>query len=299
VAGFDLKSYLACSKEKVDRVLLSLIPPEASYAKPLMEAMAYSLRAGGKRLRPILCLAGAAVVGGDPDPIIPDACALELLHTYSLIHDDLPAMDNDDLRRGHPTSHKKFGEACAVLAGDALLTLAFEILSRDSGDGGPSAPKRLKVIRRLAWATGCQGMVGGQMADIRAEGTSPDSETLMFIHTHKTAALISVSCEMGGILGGGTNEEVDDLKTYGFYLGHAFQIVDDILDVEGETGTLGKKAGKDREKGKATYPALLGIEGSRREAEILKNQALSALNDFGPQAEPLRALAEYLVVRPY
>ncbi|MEK7364264.1 MAG: polyprenyl synthetase family protein, partial [candidate division NC10 bacterium] len=258
------------------------------------EAMRYSVFAGGKRLRPILVIAGADAVrgrmeeGGTLHRVLPTACALELIHTYSLIHDDLPAMDDDDYRRGRLTNHKVFGEAIAILAGDALLTLAFGLLAEHAS---------LDVVREVAAAAGTFGMIGGQVIDIQSEGKSVDAETLEYIHRHKTAALIRASLVSGAMLSGASAPALKSIREAGTHLGLAFQIVDDILDVEGSLEELGKTAGSDRRKKKATYPEQFGLEASRLKAKSLIEDAKAALQPLGPPAEPIRALADFIFQR--
>lgn len=260
----------------------------------LAEAMRYSTMAGGKRLRPLLCLLAAEACGGDPSAALPAACALELVHTYSLIHDDLPAMDDDDLRRGMPTCHKAFDEATAVLAGDGLLTLAFEILARHVRP----ADAAIDCIRTLADAAGPRGMVGGQMADLEAEGR-PDAtvEALESIHRRKTGALLRGALRMGAATAGADSVRLEALDAYGRALGLAFQVVDDLLDVTGDEAKLGKRVNKDSGLGKWTYPALLGVEGSRRRARQLAEEAVAALAPLGDRGDRLRALALDLLER--
>jgi len=292
-----LEAYLEQQRQRVEVVLDQLLPPPDSYPPLLMEAMRYSVFAGGKRLRPILTLAAAEAVGGDPEMVLPAAGALEYIHTYSMIHDDLPAMDDDDYRRGKLTNHKIYGEAMAILAGDALLTHAFEVLH------GPPLTERFpaallqQVSYRVARSSGSFGMIGGQVMDIVSEGQQVPLETLEYIHRHKTAALIAVAVTIGGLLGGGTPVQVQALEGYGHSVGWAFQIADDLLDVEGDTATLGKQVGRDAELAKVTYPALLGIAASRQRALELVQQGLEALAEFGPGAEPLRHIAAYIVSR--
>ena len=259
--------------------------------------MRYSVFAGGKRVRPILLLAAAGAVGGDGEAVLPAACAMEFVHTYSLIHDDLPAMDDDDYRRGQPTSHKVFGEAVAILAGDALLTCAFEVMA------GPDLTNRfapavlLEATHCLAHAAGFSGMVGGQVVDMASEGREVPRDVLEYIHRHKTAALLGAAVTIGGLLGGGSAPQLAALKRYGRATGLAFQIADDVLDVEGDSAALGKQVGQDEKHGKATYPALLGMEASRQRAAALLNEALAALSDFDIGAERLRQLARFIVNR--
>ncbi|MFQ5780399.1 MAG: polyprenyl synthetase family protein, partial [Nitrospiria bacterium] len=262
------------------------------------EAVRYSLFAGGKRLRPILCIAASEAVGGRSEIALPFAAAIELIHTYSLVHDDLPAMDNDTYRRGKKTNHKVFGESTAILAGDALLTAAFTMLA-EKGLAGSISPKRvLSVILELGSACGSAGMVGGQMLDIQAEGEKgADLEKLKKIHSLKTGALFRASVRIGGILGGAAPKKLTQLTRYGEKAGLAFQIADDILDVEGEEALLGKSVGQDQSKKKWTYPGLVGLERAKKEAEALVEEALTALKQFGPEADSLRQIAIYMVDR--
>lgn len=294
---FDLKRYLADRKEQVEAALGKYFPLSAGLEKRVLEAARYSLFAGGKRLRPILCLAAAEVVAGPCQEVMPAACALEMIHTYSLIHDDLPAMDNDDFRRGQPTNHKVFGEAVAILAGDALLTEAFECLaSLETCDR--FAPDRiLEVIRIVVKASGYRGMIGGQMIDLECETRTVDLATVEYMHIHKTGAILSASLEIGAILAGGKPEQVAALKRYGHHFGLAFQITDDVLDVEGDASLMGKKPGSDVAKNKKTYTALLGLSQSKQAAREHVDEAVTALGMFDSLAEPLRALAGYLLVR--
>jgi geranylgeranyl diphosphate synthase type II len=321
----DIETYLRENRELIDSYLESYfsIPAELSL---LHDAMRYSLFAGGKRIRPILALSAHKACGRDPKNIIPYASALELIHTYSLIHDDLPSMDNDDLRRGKPTNHKVFGEAIAILAGDALLTEAFLMLTnnppspplvkggkkvlplaKETKVGSPVVKRGLdnkikpssliKVIREVSLSAGIHGMVGGQAIDISSENSQPDRDTLTFIHTHKTAALITASVRMGGILADSDGNTLKALTKYGERIGLAFQIIDDILNIEGNAEELGKASGSDAKMRKMTYPALYGIEKSRKEAEDLVSEAIDALTLFPSDADPLRAIARYLIQR--
>jgi len=290
---FDLKAYLSRQKQLVERALEKIFPVASGLQKRVIEAARYSLFAGGKRLRPILCLASAEVVGGEIEPVLPAACALEMIHTYSLIHDDLPAMDNDDFRRGVPTNHKVFGEAIAILAGDALLTEAFEYFALS----GVSPNKVTEVIRIAVKAAGYRGMIGGQVIDLECENRKVDLATVEYMHIHKTGALLSASLEIGAILGGGGQDQTSALKNYGHHIGLAFQITDDLLDVEGDPALMGKTPGSDAAKNKMTYPALLGIAQSRDAAKEHVENALEALAGFDVRAEPLRAIARYLLVR--
>ncbi len=293
---FDLKFYLNEKRGQVDAALQRLLDRCAESGR-LTDAMRYSLMAGGKRLRPVLCLAGAGAVGGGNNNILSAACALEMIHTYSLIHDDLPAMDDDDLRRGKPTCHKAFDEATAVLAGDALLTLAFDVLAETALSDTDNSLKWLRVIRDIAGAAGCRGMVEGQMRDMEAEENPPDLDGLAQIHALKTGAMIEVSVVTGAVLAGGTGTQVEALRTYARHIGLAFQVADDILNVEGDPEIMGKAAGTDQTRHKSTYPSLMGLASSRKFAEELISQALTALNGFDAAADPLRAVATYIIQR--
>jgi geranylgeranyl diphosphate synthase type II len=284
-------------RQLVEESLDKLLPSSDSYPPELMDAMRYSVFAGGKRLRPILMMAAAESVGGDHAITLPAACALEYIHTYSMIHDDLPAMDDDDYRRGKPTSHKAFGEAIAILAGDALLTYAFEVLSMPPLVDQVVPELLLQVQRRLAQAAGSFGMIGGQVVDILSEGQEVDLPVLEYIHRHKTGALIEAAVTIGGLLGGGSPEQVLALEQYGQNVGWAFQVTDDILDVVGDASVLGKDVGRDEQQDKVTYPALLGVDASRQRAVELMRRGVEALDDFGPPANCLRQIAEYVVVR--
>ena len=291
-----LKEYLKTRCQLVDEALGRFLPEADELPASLHGSMRYSVFAGGKRVRPILLLAACEAVGGQVPVALPAACAMEMIHTYSLIHDDLPAMDDDDFRRGNPTNHKVYGEATAILAGDALLTEAFILLARAEDGADPAA--RLRVIHEIAHASGSRGMVGGQVVDMESEGKGEvDLATLSYIHTHKTGALIRASVRAGAILGGASVESLEALTRYGDAIGLAFQIADDILDVEGTTEELGKDAGSDQARGKATYPALMGLEASKERARELVQMALDALSVFDERAEPLRAIASYIVKR--
>jgi geranylgeranyl diphosphate synthase type II len=281
----------------VDKALAKWMPGKDDFPPQVHRAMHYSLFAGGKRLRPILVLASTEAVGGRMAEALPLACAFELIHTYSLIHDDLPSMDDDDLRRGKPTSHKVFGEAVAILAGDALLTEAFLLAARPDLMKEVPPRRRLRALWRLSLAAGSQGMVGGQTMDILTQGKKIDSPTLEYIHTHKTGALIAAAVSVGAILGGASARECRALDEYGKRLGLAFQITDDLLDVEGEEGKLGKAVRKDQSKGKATYPALYGINESRLKAECLLEEGLACLDPFDRRANPLREIAKFVLKR--
>jgi geranylgeranyl diphosphate synthase type II len=294
--SFDLAAYMAERARAVDEALGRFLPAESAPPETLHRAMRYSVFAGGKRLRPVLVIAGAEAVGGNMAAVMPTACAVEMIHTYSLIHDDLPAMDNDDFRRGAPTNHKVFGEALAILAGDALLTLAFRLLA-DNVPSASNGPRLRDVLVEIADAAGSPGMVGGQVADIECEGKPADAEIVDYIHTHKTAALIRASIRAGAILSGATPAQLAALGVVGGALGLAFQITDDILDVTATTEELGKTAGKDRAQQKATYPAVHGIDASRRRAQALVAEAHAVLAPFGPRSQPLRELGTFMIER--
>ena len=292
--NLELKKYLEPRRQMVEEALQAALPEKKGPAARVVEAMRYSIFAGGKRLRPILCLASAEAVGGDPRDALPAACALEMIHTYSLIHDDLPAMDDDDLRRGKPTNHKVFGEAIAILAGDALLTEAFVLLS----DYKTLLPeKAVQLTRVIAEAASYRGMVGGQVVDMLSQNQPADLETVQQMHSRKTAALISAAAESGALAGKGSEAQVEAMSRYGRSVGLAFQIADDILDIEGDPELLGKSTGADVARGKVTYPAAVGLERSRQAAQELVNDALTALEGFDAGADPLRALANYIIIR--
>jgi geranylgeranyl diphosphate synthase type II len=278
-----------------DAALERLLPPKAQHPVSIHKAMRHSIFAGGKRLRPILCMeAGRMIEGFLPEGIADLGAALEMLHTYSLIHDDLPALDNDDMRRGRPTCHKVFGEAIAILAGDALQTQAYEVLSKLRC----SAERRVRIIEEIAHGTGTiDGMIGGQVVDLEAEHTKPHLATLEYIHRSKTAALMGASVVSGGLYAGGDDKAIDDLRSFGLSIGLAFQIVDDVLDVTQTSEQLGKTAGKDTAAEKATYPALFGVDDSLKRADALVESALNSLSGFGGRAENLKDLARFLVKR--
>ncbi|KAF0183209.1 MAG: geranylgeranyl diphosphate synthase type II [Nitrospirae bacterium] len=293
----DIKAYIGSRKQLVDVFLQSYFSVPFQ-PKKLHESVIYSLSAGGKRIRPVLCIAAFEACGGSADDVVPYATALELIHTYSLIHDDLPAMDDDDLRRGKPTNHVAFGEGMAILAGDALLTEAFVLLSDPRfRTAAMTDGQVLRVVNEISFAAGEEGMVAGQAQDLLSENAEPDAKTLSFIHAHKTAALLRASVVSGGILAGADADQLDLLRSYGQNIGIAFQVVDDILDVVGETGVIGKTAGSDEKKKKMTYPKLYGVEQSKQKAEELIAAAIDALSSFDEKAEPLRALARYLAKR--
>ncbi len=296
----DLTSYLQARSTAVDKALDRFLPKATTKPATLHKAMRYSLFAGGKRLRPILCLAAAEACGGESEATIeaalPLACAVECIHTYSLIHDDLPCMDDDDFRRGRPTSHKVFGEGVAVLAGDALLTLAFEIVA--GAAGSPRYPAAA-MVAELAGASGSRWLIAGQVADLEGEGKKATLRDLRFIHEAKTAALLTASIRLGGMSANATPAKLEGLTVFGKNLGLAFQVIDDILDVTQTSEKLGKSAGKDVAAQKSTYPSVLGLEKSRKEAQRLTAVALDALKPFGKKGEALRAIGDYLLQREY
>jgi geranylgeranyl diphosphate synthase type II len=295
--SIDLKAYLEEKRVIVDEALRKVFPEPEGPAGEVVRSMTYSLFAGGKRLRPILCMAGAEAVGGEGKDVLPLACALELIHTYSLIHDDLPVMDNDDIRRGKPTNHKVFGDAVALLAGDGLLTEAFRLMSSETLAKTGDPHSLLRVISLVGSAAGYRGMVGGQVVDIRSEGRQVEPSILEFIHARKTGALISASVASGAILGGGKEDKISAITLYGGNIGLAFQVADDILDVEGDSAKLGKGVGGDAKKKKITYPSVLGLAQSKAIERTLVQKAVEALAAFGQEAEPLRAIAVYIIER--
>jgi len=294
--SFDLNSYLLSKRKQIDRAIDKKID-WTTHSSVIVSAMRYSLMAQGKRIRPILCIAASQAVGGQTEDVIGVACSLEMIHTYSLIHDDLPAMDNDDLRRGKPTCHIAFDEATAILTGDALLTLAFEILSSIEPNDINDALKWLRVIKIIAIAAGYKGMIEGQIKDIISEGNPLGLEDLEQMHTLKTGALIEASIITGAILGNGNFEQIEQLKIYAKNIGLAFQVIDDILNVEGDPVVMGKDVGTDQARKKSTYPSILGIEKSKEFAKNLVNNALQALDYFDNKSDPLRAIAHYIVDR--
>ncbi len=293
---FELTSYIEQKNQIIEASLARMIQDSQS-SQTLVEAMKYSLMAGGKRIRPVLCLAACEAVGGMPEDALPAACALEMIHTYSLIHDDLPAMDDDALRRGKATCHIAFDEATAILAGDALLTLAFEVLSAVPCDDGSQASQWLKVIRLISEAAGYQGMIQGQMLDIASEGIKLSTDDLETMHRLKTGALIETSLACGALLGGADRRQQDLLTDYGRKIGLAFQVADDILNVEGNPQLLGKAVGTDRKRAKSTYPSILGVQAAREFSKKLVQEALQALETFDKQADPLRGIATYIIER--
>jgi geranylgeranyl diphosphate synthase type II len=294
---FELKSYLYQRKGEIDEALAKYLQ-RLCPSRHLLEVVRYAVMAGGKRLRPILCMAAAEAVGGDRRAAMPAACAVEMIHAYSLVHDDLPALDNDHLRRGNPTCHVQFGEATAILCGDALLNMAFEILSLNGLDETvDQARKWLRVITVVSHASGCRGMIEGQARDLAFEGVALSAEALQKLHELKTGALIGAAVHCGALLGGGTEDHVNRLTTYATHIGLAFQVADDILNVTGDPALLGKAVGTDQQRKKNTYPALMGLDESRLFAQRLVDHALQALSIFDNNAEPLRAIARYTIER--
>jgi geranylgeranyl diphosphate synthase type II len=292
----NLKTYLTSRQKKIDRALDRYLPKENTRPATIHKAMRYSLFAGGKRLRPILCLAAAEACGGKIEHALPLACAMECIHTYSLVHDDLPSMDNDDFRRGRATCHKVFGDGIAVLAGDALLTVAFEVVSC-------ARPTRrydmATLLREVAVAAGSRKLIAGQVADLEAEGKRTSRAELRYIHENKTSAMLATSVRLGAMSANADPKQLSAITRFGRALGLAFQVIDDILDVTQTTEKLGKSAGKDIAARKATYPAVLGLEKSRVEARHLTRNAHNALSAFGAKGETLHALANYLLEREY
>jgi len=293
----DLKDYLQNRSALVDQALERWLPGEDVLPCSLHQSMRYSVFAGGKRLRPILMIAACESIGGHVGQVLHAACAMEMIHTYSLVHDDLPAMDDDDFRRGRPTNHKVFGEATAILAGDALLTEAFRLLADAEATRLIPPARVVKVIELVARYAGSQGMVGGQVVDMESEGKDIDFPTLEYIHTHKTGGLILASVQVGALLGGADDSQLAAIKRFGGAAGLAFQIADDILDIVGDRKSLGKDVGCDQARGKATYPAQLGLDEARQRADELCEIAVAALNPLGKPAETLQALARYIVNR--
>ena len=291
-----ITSYLARRAAEVNEWLDRLVPSETTPPVQLHRAMRYSLLAGGKRLRPVLTLAAGEAFGADTDDLMPAACAIEMIHTYSLIHDDLPAMDNDDLRRGRPTCHKAFGEAVAILAGDALLTQAFRVLASDSPKR--NAERQVQVIREVATAAGTvEALIGGQMADIESEGKNVDAAMLEDIHHSKTGAMITASVVVGGLIAGANEDQIDKLRQYGKGIGLAFQIADDILDVTSTSEQLGKTPGKDQAANKATYPAIHGIATSEARARELVEEAVATVSTLNLKTRVLEDIARFIIAR--
>ncbi len=291
-----LKAYLQDRRNIVEEALQRYLSPQSNIPADIYKAVHYSVFAGGKRIRPILCLAAVDAVGGNLAPAMPVACALELIHTYSLIHDDLPAMDNDDLRRGKPTNHKVFGEAIAILAGDALLTEAFALLSHAEKVRLP-AERRLAVIQEIAQAAGISGMVGGQALDVLSEKSVPNEDSLGEIHRRKTGAVIVAAVKAGAILFNASKDKVQALSQYGINIGMAFQIADDILNVEGDRKLMGKETGSDAVRGKLTYPSLLGLDAAKEKLKKYVDTAIESISNFDERARPLRIIARYVEER--
>ncbi len=293
----EIKTYLKKKKDLVDKTLQKLMPNGKAFPPAVHEAMRYSVFAGGKRIRPILALASAEALGAKTADLLPVAASLELIHTYSLIHDDLPAMDDDDFRRGRPTCHKVHGEAVAILAGDGLLNMAFEVLSDPRRLKAVPANRLITIMKEIATASGVFGMVGGQVVDIQSEGKEIDFPTLEYIHTHKTGALIRSSVRVGALYAKAGKRRFTALTRYGELAGLAFQIADDILDITGKQEETGKDVGSDLKKGKKTFPSFYGLEESRRRAVEVVDKALESLKDFDRKADPLRELAKYIINR--
>ncbi|BCA55784.1 Geranylgeranyl pyrophosphate synthase, chloroplastic [Nitrospira sp. KM1] len=293
----NIKDYLELKRLEVDHFLDHVAPAAAVHPLTLHESMRYSLMAGGKRIRPILAIATAEAVGSSPPGLMAVACSLELIHTYSLIHDDLPAMDNDDFRRGKPTNHKVYGDAMAILAGDALLTLAFDLCSRPDLMKRCPPERQVRLIQELAHGSGNLGMVAGQVLDIEAEHRDIDLPTLQNIHKHKTGMLIRAAVRMGAIAAGATDRQLDDVTGYAEDIGLAFQIADDVLNVTGTREELGKNPNTDAERGKKTYPAFYGVEGAKRLADECVTRAIDRLHAFGTSADALRDIARYITSR--
>ena len=292
----NFKEELKLKAALVDDALEGFLPPVETYPPLIHEAIRYSVMSGGKRLRPALVMASAEAVGGDPALVLPAACSLELIHSYSLVHDDLPAMDDDDFRRGRPTCHKVFGEAAAILAGDALLTLAFGVLAECKGVRADSIAR---VLAEVAFAAGSRGLIGGQVVDTLSSDEEIDGRTLEYIHRHKTGALYRASVRAGAILAGAADRQLTALTGYAEHLGLAFQIKDDILDIEGNEAVLGKPVGSDLKNKKATYPSLYGLAGSREKAIHEARCAVAALTGFGEEADFLRKLVQFVIDRDF
>ena len=292
----NFKEELKLKAALVDEALEGFLPPAETYPPLIHEAIRYSVMSGGKRLRPALVMASAEAVGGNPALVLPAACSLELIHSYSLVHDDLPAMDDDDFRRGRPTCHKVFGEAAAILAGDALLTLAFGVLAECKGVRADSIAR---VLAEVAFAAGSRGLIGGQVVDTLSSDEEIDGRTLEYIHRHKTGALYRASVRAGAILAGAADRQLTALTGYAEHLGLAFQIKDDILDIEGNEAVLGKPVGSDLKNKKATYPSLYGLAGSREKALREARGAVAALTGFGEEADFLRKLVQFVIDRDF
>jgi len=293
---FDVMEYIMAKKTVVDKALEESVTSTCPETAKIVESMMYSLLAGGKRIRPVLCIAACEMFDGTEEVCMPTAVALEMIHTMSLIHDDLPSMDNDDLRRGKPTNHVLYGEDVAILAGDALLSTSFQIVAENTKDVDPL--RIIDVITRLGKSVGPVGLAGGQVMDLECEGKSNVTvEDLTWIHTHKTATLLQVAVSSGAILGGATPDQVKALEKFALNIGLAFQVADDILDVTQSTEELGKTAGKDEDTDKTTYPKLMGLDGSKKEAQRLIDEAKESLAPFGEKAVPLLALADFIIDR--
>jgi geranylgeranyl diphosphate synthase type II len=293
----NLQRYLEKRSQLVDRALTQVLPKQTSLPGTLDAAMRYSLFSGGKRIRPILALASGEAVGAPVARIMPFACALEMIHSYSLVHDDLPAMDDDDLRRGKPTNHVVFGEAMAILAGDGLLTEAFRVMAEGALLRGQNPAAALRAVQEIAAGAGAMGMVGGQVADLEAEHKKPTRTLVDYIHTRKTAALLRAAVRAGALVGGASPRQFARLDQYGVAIGLAFQVADDILDVEGGTAKTGKREGRDAELQKVTYPAAVGMAKAKARARELLDDALAALKSFSVTADPLRQIAKFVVER--
>jgi len=293
----NIAEYLEQKRIEVDRFLDLVAPPAAVPPPTLHDSLRYSLMAGGKRIRPILTIAAAEAIGATAPGLMSVACSLELIHTYSLIHDDLPSMDDDDFRRGKPTNHKVYGEAMAILAGDALLTMAFDIISRPDLMKGCDPVRQVRLVQELAYGAGNRGMVGGQVFDIQAEHQDIDLATLQNIHKHKTGMLIRAAVRMGAIAAGATDQQLDELTGYAEDIGLAFQIADDVLNVTGTREELGKNPNTDAERGKKTYPTFYGVDGAKKLADDCVTRAINRLSSFGSPADPLREIARYIAAR--
>jgi len=293
----DIHQYLDQQRQRIDRFLEHSLPDSLRDPEKLYESMRYSLLGGGKRIRPILTIAAAQTLGYDQDAMLPFAASLEFVHTYSLIHDDLPAMDDDDYRRGRLTNHRVYGDGMAILAGDALLTMAFELCSQDSGSNGLTASQQLQIVSELAYGSGHQGMVGGQVMDIQAENQEVELAHLQKIHSHKTGQLIRAAVRVGGIIGGASATQLESLTGYAEDIGLAFQIADDVLNMVGTREELGKDAGTDEKRGKKTYPSFFGVEGARQLGEECVERGINRLESFDHQADPLRHIAIYIMKR--
>ncbi len=293
----NLDRYLESRRRLIDQALGRFLPDRGKTPRTLYRSMSYSLFSGGKRIRPILALAAGEAVGGKRSGILPFACALEMIHTYSLIHDDLPAMDNDELRRGKPTNHVVFGDGIAILAGDALLTEAFRVMAEAILSRKTEQERGMQALWEIAEAAGAMGMVGGQVADLEGEKKRPSRTRVEYIHRHKTAALIHASVRAGALVGGATEGQLRQLGRYGWAIGLAFQVTDDILDVEGGMARTGKHGGRDAELHKITYPAAVGMKKAKDHARKLLAEALRALEGWRPTAEPLRQIATFIVER--